>query len=70
MNNECISNKLTVHEAAALMDVSPQFVRVGLQRGIFPWGYALQLTGKRFAYFISRQKFEEATGIRSGGGLQ
>jgi hypothetical protein len=66
MGKDITSNKLTVHEAAALMDVSPQFVRIGLQQGVFPWGYALKLTGKKFAYFISRQKFEEATGIRAG----
>lgn len=35
MSNE---NKLTIAEAADLMGVSPQYVRVGLQKGIFSVG--------------------------------
>lgn len=31
---EASHNKMTVDEAAKLMDVSRQFVRVGLQKGI------------------------------------
>lgn len=58
-------NKITIKEAAELMGVSEQFVRVGLQKGCFPWGYAVQVTAKRFTYFISRQKFYEALGISS-----
>ena len=65
MGKDGISNRLTVTEAAELMDVSPQFIRIGLQRGVFTWGYAIRVTGQRYAYFISRQKFEEATGIRA-----
>ena len=56
-------NNLTVIEAAELMGVSPQFVRVAIQRGIFPWGVCMQMKGKRYTYFISRQKFTEHTGI-------
>ncbi len=60
MSNE---NKLTPAEAAELMGVSAQFVRVGLQQGLFTWGYAGRISAKRYTYFISRQKFCEATGI-------
>ena len=56
-------NKLSVDEAADLMGVSPQFVRVAIQRGLFPWGMCVQVSGKRYTYFISRQKFTEHTGI-------
>ena len=45
------------------MGVSPQYVRVGLQRGILTFGYAVQVASKRYTYFISRQKCSEATGI-------
>jgi hypothetical protein len=55
-------NKLSVGEAADLMGVSPQFIRVGLQKGIFPWGYAVQVSAKRFTYYISRAKLLEAIG--------
>ena len=58
-------NKLTIEEAANLMGVSRQFIRVGLQRGIFTWGYAVQISKNRYTYFISRQKFSEATGINT-----
>lgn len=54
--------KMSVAEAAERMGVSRQFVRVGLQKGIFPWGYAVQISAGRFTYFISRQKFSEFVG--------
>lgn len=49
--------RILVEEAAKLMGVSPQFIRVGLQKGIFPWGYAVRITGKRYTYFINRAEF-------------
>lgn len=54
---------MSIAEASMLMGVSRQFVRVGLQKGILPFGYAVQISSKRFTYFISRQKFYEHTGI-------
>ena len=54
--------KISVAEAAERMGVSRQFVRVGLQKGIFPWGYAVQISAGRYTYFISRQKFFEFIG--------
>ncbi len=54
--------RLSVVETADLMQVSPQFVRIGLQKGVFPFGYAVKMSG-RWTYFISRQKFTESTGI-------
>jgi hypothetical protein len=45
------------------MNVSEQFVRIGLQRGIFPWGYAVKMSS-RWTYFISPEKFTEHTGIQ------
>lgn len=61
---EVEKNNLTVEEASELMGVSRQFVRVGLQKGILPFGYAVQISRERFTYFISKQKFEEYTGIK------
>lgn len=60
--------RISIREAAELMCVTQQFLRIGLQRGIFPWGYALQLRSKRYTYFISRQKFCEAIGINENAG--
>lgn len=58
-----MSNRLTIKQAASLMGVSEQFVRIALQRGILPWGYAVQMSGRRYTYFISKEKFIEHTGI-------
>lgn len=58
-----MDNKITIAEAAELMDVSQQFVRVGLQQGVLPFGYAVKISSGRYTYFISRQKFAEYTGI-------
>lgn len=58
------NNNLTVAEASELMGVSRQFIRVGLQKGILPFGYAVQISRKHYTYFISKQKFIEHTGIK------
>jgi hypothetical protein len=55
-------NRMTVEQCADMMQVSPQFVRIGLQKGVLPFGYAVKMSG-RWTYFISRQKFIEHTGI-------
>jgi hypothetical protein len=55
--------RLSISETAKLMNVSEQFVRIGLQRGIFPWGYAVKMSS-RWTYFISPEKFTEHTGIQ------
>lgn len=59
-----MENNMSIAEASTLMGVSRQFVRVGLQKGILPFGYAVQVSADRFTYFISRQKFLEYTGIK------
>lgn len=59
-----MKNNMTVEEASKLMGVSRQYVRVGLQKGILPFGYAVKISEGRFTYFISRQKFLEHTGIK------
>lgn len=56
--------KLSVTEAAELMNVGPQFVRVGLQKGILPIGTAMKVAGNRYTYYISPKLFEEYTGIK------
>ena len=61
------SNRLSIAEAAKLMGASEQFIRIGLQRGILPFGYAIQMSRKRYTYVIIKQKFIEYTGIAAGG---
>lgn len=49
---------MTVAEAAAEMGKPEQWVRVGLQQGAFPWGYAVFM-GSHYSYWINRKRFEE-----------
>lgn len=60
-------NRLTTKEAAALMNVSEQFIRIGMQRNQLPFGYAIKNKSK-WCYYISPTKFTEATGIKVTGG--
>jgi len=55
-------NRLTVAKVAQLMEVSEQFIRIGLQQGMFSWGYAVKMSTQH-TYYISPFKFTEATGI-------
>ena len=55
-------NRLSVSDVAKLMNVSEQFIRIGLQKGLLPFGYAVKMSSK-WTYFISPSKFTEATGI-------
>lgn len=55
--------KLSVIQAAKLMGVSPQFVRIGLQKQQLPFGHAVQMSKNRYTYHISTKKFSEYTGV-------
>lgn len=49
---------LTVEDAAAIMGVAPQTLRVGLQKGVFPFGAALRMPGSsRYTYVIYTGEF-------------
>ncbi len=50
-------NKISVAQAAREMGKSQQFVRIGLQRGILPFGVAVQMS-TRWTYHISEKKFK------------
>jgi hypothetical protein len=39
------------------MGVTPQFLRLGLRGGKFPFGTAVQMD-KRWSYYINAQRFE------------
>lgn len=57
------NENIPIYVAAELMGVSKQFIRIGLQRGLLPFGTAMRIGGSRYTYYISPQKFEEYTGI-------
>lgn len=54
--------KISVKEAARCMGKSDQFVRIGLQRGLLPFGNAVPGTGACWNYYISPTKFRDYVG--------
>ena len=53
---------MKITEAARIMGKDPQFVRIGLQRGLLPFGWAIKISSKRYSYFISDKLFSEFIG--------
>lgn len=51
-----MNNRMTVKEAAKLMGVCPQFIRVGLQQDRLPFGTAVKMS-TRWTYYINRKEF-------------
>lgn len=47
--------------ASKVLGVSPQFIRIGLQQGIFEFGYAVKMSSQ-YRYHISPNKFREYVG--------
>lgn len=60
--NEINGKHLPVIKAAEIMGKSQQFVRIGLQRGLLPFGTAVKMSSK-WTYYISPEKFCEYVGI-------
>lgn len=52
---------ISVKEAAKIMGKSEQFVRIGLQRGLLPFGQAIKMSSM-YTYYISPKLFEEYVG--------
>lgn len=53
---------LTVHEVAKLMHKHTNTIALGLQQGVFPWGYAIHTSEHRWSYFINAKRFAEIEG--------
>lgn len=58
---------MTVSECAKLLNKSPQFVRMGLQLGVLPFGYAVKMSTK-WTYHISEQKVYDYLGTEKEEG--
>ena len=54
-------DRITTAEAAAILNVSPQFVRIGLQQEKLPIGTAVKMSG-RWTYHISARLLEDYSG--------
>mgnify|MGYP000267639369 CR=1 FL=1 len=53
---------MSVKECAELLGKTEQWVRVGLQRGRLPFGYAVKIS-TRWSYHISRHQVYQYLGI-------
>lgn len=56
-------NRISVAQAARLLNASEQFIRLGLQQGTLTFGIAVKMSSQ-YTYVITKQKFEEVTGIK------
>lgn len=56
-----MKQRISVKEAAEVLGVSPQFVRIGMQRGLLPIGTAVKMSS-RWTYHISPKLLEEYVG--------
>lgn len=61
--NVSTKNRVSVEKVAHLLNASEQFVRIGLQQGTLKFGMAVK-TSSQWTYVITKQKFEEVTGIK------
>ncbi len=46
---------ITVNQAAEIMGINPQALRLGLQRGLYSFGTAIK--SKRWVYWIGTERF-------------
>lgn len=54
-----MKNKIKPKDVADALGISVQAVRVGLQQGTFPFGWAIKTSESRFTYAISEKLFKE-----------
>ena len=52
------TSSVRVAEAAKILGVSKQFIRIGLQRGALPIGTAVKMSSV-WTYYINRHRLEE-----------
>lgn len=55
---------MKVNEAAKILGKSPQFVRIGLQRGILPIGTAVKMSS-RWTYHVSEEQLKKYVGEKN-----
>lgn len=60
---EGTGKNVPVKEAAEFLGMSQQFIRIGLQREILPFGSAVKLS-TRWTYYVSPARLYEYAGIR------
>lgn len=61
--NSLHENRLTVKEAAKPLGCGEQTIRMGLQQGLYNWGYAVK-TSSFYTYVILASKFYDENKIK------
>ena len=56
------NQKVSVEEAARRLGKSQQFIRVALQNGVAPFGFATKVSGSTYDYHISPKLFDAYIG--------
>lgn len=56
--------RITVSQAAQILNVSEQFIRIGLQTGKLPIGSAVKMSS-RWTYHISEHLLDQYTGTKN-----
>lgn len=51
--------QLSVADVAKLLHKHKHTISLGLQQGVFPWGYAIKTSENRWSYFINKKRFED-----------
>ena len=54
--------RITIRDAARCLGKAEQFIRVGLQMNILPFGNAVPGTGDNWSYYINPTKFRDYVG--------
>lgn len=53
-----MKKRISVEDAAKLLEVPTQFLRIALQQGKFPFGFAIK-TSSHYTYYINAPQLEE-----------
>jgi hypothetical protein len=65
-NDDAEGKNVSIQKASELLGKSEQFIRIGLQRGILPFGSAVKLS-TRWTYYISPSRLFDYAGVRKRG---
>lgn len=55
--------RMSCTEAARLLSVSPRTLQMGLQQGVFPWGYGIHMPSGKWTYVINGERFRALEGL-------
>lgn len=61
--NKRLPIRLTIKQAAKLMGVGPEMIRINLQNGRLPFGHAMIGKGIRYTYSINTKQFMKCVGV-------